>query len=97
MRAQIEQMMAQQLPQMIEQVSQQMAQDPRAMQGFQKMAAALRQAQNSPPQMNATGDQATYVLDSSGDKELPPSMTFTHKDGKWVIDVASLARAAQGQ
>jgi hypothetical protein len=96
-RAQVEQAIQQQLPQMVQQMTQQISQDPRAAESFQKLGAALKQAANNPPEMNATGDRATYTLDTNGDKEVPSKLTMMLHDGKWILDFMSMARGAQAQ
>jgi len=95
MKAQMEQMMEQRMPMMIEQMTQQLSQRPDTIQGFQKMAAALQSAQTSPPQMNEAGDRATYNLQANGDKDIPPSVFFVRRDGKWTLDFMSMAQTME--
>jgi hypothetical protein len=93
MKAQMEQIMAQRMPMMIQQLTQELSQRPDTMQGMQKMAAALQSAQISPPQMNEAGDRATYNLQSNGDKDVPASVDMVRRNGKWSLDFMSMARS----
>jgi len=90
MKAQMEQMMEQRMPMMIQQITDEMKQRPDTMQGFQKMATALQSAQATPPQMNEAGDRATYTLQTNGDKDIPASIFFVRRDGKWTLDMTSM-------
>ncbi len=93
MKAKFEQMIVQQQPMIIQQLTQQLTQRPDTMQGFQKMAAALLSAQATPPQMNDAGDRATYNLQTNGDKDVPASVFFVRRDGKWSLDFMSMVQS----
>lgn len=98
MLAQMEQMMEQQAPQMVQMLTQEMTQNPSILQRYQQMGDALKQAQGTPPTMNAAGDQATYTLQSNGETGVPPTVVMTLSNGKWTLDFASMAQnAAAGQ
>jgi hypothetical protein len=43
--------------------------------------------------MNTDGDRATYTLQTNGDKEVPASVFFVRRDGKWSLDFVSLMMA----
>ena len=90
MQARMDQIIEQQKPQMIQQLTQRMAQDPSALQGYQKLGAALKHAQNIPPTMNAAGDQATYTLDLKGIGGLSPKVVMTLRDGEWAPDFSTM-------
>jgi len=94
-KARAEQALEQRMPTMIQQLSQEMSQRPDALQGMQKMAAALQSAQATPPQMNDAGDRATYTLQTNGDKDLPASLIMVRQDGKWSLDFASMVQAGR--
>jgi hypothetical protein len=91
MKAQMQQVFEQRVPMEIQQFTQEMSQRPDALQGLQKMAAALAQA--TPPQMNDAGDRATYNLQTNGDKDVPSSVVLERLNGKWTLDYASLMRS----
>jgi len=93
MKAQMEQIMAQQLTVVIQQLTQQLSQYPDAMQRFQELATALQSAQTSPPQMNEAGDRATYNLQATGDKNVPSSLVLVRQDGKWSLDFRSIMQS----
>ncbi len=95
-QAQLEQTLQQQMPQIIQQITQQIAQDPKREQGFEKMAAALKLVQDS-PEMNAAGNQATYKINPNKEPGVPPSVVMVNHDGKWALDLASMATQDQGQ
>ncbi len=95
-RAQVEQQMQLQAPKMIEQITQQMKQNPQAMQQYQQLAAALKPVQDF-PEMNAAGDQATYKLDSGNTPGMPPVLVMSLHDGKWTLDFAAMARQQLSQ
>jgi hypothetical protein len=97
MLAQMEQMMEQQAPQMVQMLTQEMTQNPSILQRYQQMGDALKQAQGTPPTMNAAGDQATYTLQSNGETGVPPTVVMTLRDGKWTLDfAASMMQNASG-
>ena len=89
-QAQLEQTLQQQMPQIIQQITQQIAQDPKREEGFEKMAAALKLVQDS-PEMNAAGDQATFKINPNGDSGVPKSVVMVNHNGKWALDLASMA------
>jgi len=86
---QMDQTMQQRMPDLIAQMKQQITQDPKAAQGFQKLATALKAAKDS-PQMNAGGDQATFTLETGGDTNVPAQLVMVHSDGKWTLDISSM-------
>jgi len=95
MKAQMEKVMEERMPSLLQQMTQQMAQRPDTMQGFQKMAAALQTAQAN-PQVNDAGDRATFKLQPNGDKDVPASLVMVRINGRWSLDIASMAMMAQG-
>ncbi len=76
----------------MEQGMQQAMADPQAQQMIQGMTRMFQSLKDQTPQMNATGDQATYQMTPTADMlqpgmALPPSqpMTFEKIDGRWYI------------
>ncbi len=100
-RAQVEQILQQRMPQMIQQLTEEVnpANGPESQggAGFSKLGAAIKQAAFNPPEMNATGDRATYTLETNGDKDVPPALIMVLRNGKWTLDFRSMFSAAQGQ
>lgn len=72
-------------------------QEPRLAERFLHLAAALKVAMASPPQMNAAGDMAIYTIDNSLDKGLPPTVAMVRVDGKWVLGRAPRAADSSAQ
>ena len=90
MQAQMDRVIAQQGPQLIQRSLDRMAQNPSELQGYQKLGDALKQAQGTPPTMNEAGDQATYTLDVKGVGNITPKVVMTLRDGKWTPDFSTM-------
>ncbi len=90
-RAQMQQMLQQQIPSMIQKMKQALAANPGSMQEYQMLATALKAVKNS-PQMNATGDKATYAfINTLGGKDGTKQVVMKRINDKWVFDGLGLA------
>lgn len=89
-RAQMQQIVQQQISPMIQQIKQRLTTNPGSMQEWQMLANAVKAVKNN-PQMNAAGDKATYVLNTNGNKDMPAQVVMRRTNGKWVFDEVGLA------
>ncbi len=96
-KAQIDQSLQTQLPQIIQQTDAQMDQHPHALLDLQNLGGALSRALANPPVMNDAGDQATFTLDTETARGGPATVTLVRRDGNWVMDARTVARLIGGK